>query len=635
MAKYAEQEQGTELLRGKRRIEVEHAPEAFTVVLPSWPEADQLRDAIADDVRPLTPSGLTPTIARVGVPRDALEGAMETVREQIGFVAHHEYAGPAGSRYATTDELHVSFAPDTSADQQQTILAAAGVRVKKRYRQLPGTYLVSVTDDAGGNPLKVARKLNDEADVVYAEPAIVNRLASTTRPIDDQLPWEWHLDSALFESADLDPAAGAFVRDAWSVTKGSRAITVAVLDDGFDLGHPDFQGEGKIVHPVDFRGGDDSPFPDAGDFHGTPCAGVAIAEENGSGCVGAAPGCSFMPVRIPNGLSDAWLIEIFAFVSARAHVASCSWTAKPGFYPLSAALYDTIQRAARVGGKDGRGLLIVFAAGNDGAPLRTDDEEFELEFRERDLQGRWQRRTINGPIFNGFGAHPEVVTVSASTSLRTRARYSNRGEQVAVAAPSNDFDPLTGRRLRGLGITTTDNEYFGSDFEPGKRYTNSFGGTSASCPLVAGIAALVKSVNPGLTARAIKQLLVSEADPLDGDAGAGKVNAGRAVTAAAQTIVGELWVSLTNAQAVKVIEEMIDDKHFRRRVLADPVRMLALRGLSVAAHSPPGGQIPDVDELKRILQLVREEERIGGPHVRRVYNTNLGCPQPGESPHWP
>jgi len=45
--------------------------------------------------------------------------------------------------------------------------------------------------------------------------------------------------------------------------------------------------------------GDIEPFPEKehgeqGDYHGTPCAGVAIAEENGIGCTGIAPGCAFM-----------------------------------------------------------------------------------------------------------------------------------------------------------------------------------------------------------------------------------------------------------------------------------------------------------------------------------------------------
>ena len=86
--------------------------------------------------------------------------------------------------------------------------------------------------------------------------------------------------------------------EAWDITRGARDVVVAVIDDGFDIDHPDFQGVGKIVQPRDFVDGDAKPFPTAANYHGTPCAGVAIAEANGRGVVGVAPGCAFMPVRI-------------------------------------------------------------------------------------------------------------------------------------------------------------------------------------------------------------------------------------------------------------------------------------------------------------------------------------------------
>ena len=57
--------------------------------------------------------------------------------------------------------------------------------------------------------------------------------------------------------------------------------------------------------------GDSNPFPEAGDYQGTPCAGVAIAESNGRGIVGIAHGCAFMPVRFPLTTDDDFLVDIF------------------------------------------------------------------------------------------------------------------------------------------------------------------------------------------------------------------------------------------------------------------------------------------------------------------------------------
>ena len=76
--------------------------------------------------------------------------------------------------------------------------------------------------------------------------------------------------------------------DAWEISRGERNIVVALLDDGFY--HPeDLVGEGKIVFPKDYIDGL-NPTPGPGDYHGTPCAGVALAESNGKGVVAIISG---------------------------------------------------------------------------------------------------------------------------------------------------------------------------------------------------------------------------------------------------------------------------------------------------------------------------------------------------------
>jgi subtilisin-like proprotein convertase family protein len=160
-----------------------------------------------------------------------------------------------------------------------------------------------------------------------------------------------------------------------------------------------------------------------------------------------------------------------------------------------------------------------------------------------------------------------VITVSASTSLNKKAIYSNWGAEVSVCAPSNNAPPGIGLPeagylftppeiqvpIRGLGIVTTDR--LGAEgYDPGD-FTTSFGGTSSACPVVAGVAALILSVNPDLTAAEVKQILQQTADKIvdtDPDPqlglrkgtyevggrcdwfGYGKVNAFRAVQAAMQ-----------------------------------------------------------------------------------------------------
>ena len=69
------------------------------------------------------------------------------------------------------------------------------------------------------------------------------------------------------------------VERAWDITRGLRSVVVAVVDDYFDLNHPDFQSMGKVVAPRDLKENDFLPLPGEKETsHGTACAGIAVAE---------------------------------------------------------------------------------------------------------------------------------------------------------------------------------------------------------------------------------------------------------------------------------------------------------------------------------------------------------------------
>ncbi len=567
-------DEGRFLCRGGQKIEVDRAEDTFTVNLRQPADATHLRsDADVRRVELLTRKVAKVTVVPGEETAQCRDKVMDRLRRSEKLVVHHEYIDHENPdvSYQITPEIMVKFKGDTSRERMAQILDKTGVVIKKDYPELGAVFLVEVTDAAGANPVKVSNRLEDNPEVEYAEPCLLNRFVHSSLPTDEQFAFQWHLYSKTHNAPDIDPLADANVYEAWQITRGKRDIVVAVIDDGFELSHPDFQGAGKVVEPVDFSGNDDQPLPEAGDYHGTPCAGVAIAEENGVGCVGAAPRCAFMPVRFPLGASDPWLIEIFRYVSQRAHIASCSWGMIPGNYPLSSAVRDTFSSLAHSGGKDGRGLIIVFAAGNYNAPLDS-TVDYPIRWLGRDAQGNWRTFTATGRIVNGYAAHPDIIAVSAITSLNRKSLYSNWGQQISVAAPSNNFDPTTLNRLPGRGITTTDNEYHGSSFSPGKRYTNSFGGTSSSTPLVAGICALLKSVNPELSALQVKAIIEATADkvedtskdPLYGHTkgtyandhshwfGFGKINALRALQEAASRLSPQRVFEKENATVMAI-----------------------------------------------------------------------------------
>lgn len=502
---------GSYVWRGGQKIELEKEDDRFTVI-PSNPEhLERLRKA--PGVRAVKP--VTNQVFKVETTATERDPAMTTLRsEAYSAIAHHAYRpkDAEGTVYYLTDTIIVRFDSKATSKQIDKLLGRYGLKVLKEYDELANTYLVQVTASSGENPIKVANRLTEEPMVASAEPNMVNRFQPAFIPNDGLFRRQWHLNSEAGVQLVADASVQASA--AWDTSRGERSIVVALIDDGFDLNHPDFQGPGKVVFPKDYVDGDANPFPESehGDYHGTPCAGVAIAESNGRGVVGVAHGCAFMPVRFPLSADDDLLIEIFEEVGRHADVISCSWGPPPVFAPLPLAVSETFKRLAMTGGPRRKGCVICFAAGNNNAPLN--DPVNAGGFVWLDFGSGLLRRT-GGPILNDFAAHPNVVAVAASTSLNKHSAYSNWGAEISVCAPSNNFHPLDPQQfVPGRGIWTTDNEAFGDGFTAHSRYTGRFGGTSSATPLTAGMAALVLSANPELTAAEVKDVLQSTADKI-------------------------------------------------------------------------------------------------------------------------
>jgi subtilisin family serine protease len=535
--------------RGGRRIELEKETDRFTVIPSSAGQLERVRST--PGVRGI--KGVTNQVFKVETTPNERDAAMAAMRsDPLAAVVHHAYRpkGSEGTIYYLTDKIIVRFDLKATNAQIDKMLAKYALKVLKEYEGEKNTLLVQVTSSSEANPIKVANAMAEEKLVLSAEPNMVNRFMSAYIPPDGYFSRQWHLNAK--KKPQLVAEASVAAPKAWDITRGERNIVVAVVDDGFDLSHPDFKGTGKVVFPKDYVDGDANPFPEtaAGDYHGTPCAGVAIAESNGRGVVGIAHGCAFMPVRFPLAADDDLLIEIFEETAAKADVISCSWGPPPVYAPLSTAFAKTLTRLAKTGGPRGKGVVICFAAANFDAPIN--DRQNAGGFTWLDY-GTGTLHTTTGPILNGLAAHPAVIAVAASTSLNKHAAYSNWGAEISVCAPSDNFHPrVPSQFVPGRGIWTTDNEAYGDGFTARSRYTGQFGGTSSATPLVAGVAALVLSANPKLTAAAVKDILQTTADKIvDADAdivlgtncgqykdgrcdwfGCGKVNAAKAVAEA-------------------------------------------------------------------------------------------------------
>jgi subtilisin family serine protease/subtilisin-like proprotein convertase family protein len=476
--------------------------------------------------------------------------------QDVSFASHvYQLEASPQTRVYLLDQLTVQFSPDVSISAIDAIATPLGLTRYDTLTDISNTYLFQISPQATENPIKIANRLSRYPEVLLAEPNIVVETGLHYRPKDTLYKDQWHLNHG--GGQQLSPNSHISVEKAWDITRGSRSVVIAVTDDAFDLNHPDLQGIGKIVAPRDLKNKDGLPMPkETYENHGTACAGLALAEETGTGIVGVAPGCSFMPIQTTGFLDDNSIDDLFNWaIEKGAAVISCSWSPAAVYFPLSLRQRAAVTRATTKG-RNGKGCVVVFSAGNANRPVSGSVEE----------QG-WPNNVLRGVIqwLGGFAVHPDVITVAACTSLNRKAVYSNWGPSITIAAPSNNAPPsmalpdvgnvATGPaiqdRFEGLGMVTCDRSskagYSSDD------YTFGFGGTSSACPVVAGVAGLILSANPDLTAQEVKQILQDTADKIIDDSpdpqlrlnhgrydnkgysqwfGYGKVNAYKAVKAA-------------------------------------------------------------------------------------------------------
>lgn len=377
-----------------------------------------------------------------------------------------------GAEIGLDNKLFVEFPKAPTRKAINKLEQTYGLRAIWRFPEKLDGVVFELTEMAKENPIKISNKLVKTKMYAYVEPCLIEAKIGKAIPNDAGFRRQWHL---LNTGQDAGvPGADCNAVEAWDYTWGHPGITVAIIDDGFDLEHPDFAVEGKIRSPYDATEHDTSPRPSGfSENHGTSCAGVAIAARGGGISVGVAPDCAFMPIRHAGRLGD--YDEALAFYYAfrnSADVISCSWGPYDAYlnelWPLPRLTQFVIDICAKHG-RGGKGIPIFFAAGNGNEPLKLD----------------------------GYANYRNVIAVAACTNEDKKAWYSDYGANVWVTAPSNGGT---------LGIFTTDRTG-PAGYSWHSDYTDEFGGTSSATPLVAGVAALMLSVNPDLKISQIKNIL--------------------------------------------------------------------------------------------------------------------------------
>ena len=483
--------------------------------------------------------------------KEALKSILKTKKEV--YTCQQLYTLENGPDICIFDEIIVKFLPSTS---------------KKRQNELNSKYETRVIEDCeifqilrvskGGDALDIANKYFESGLVEFSKPNFLSNFVPY-----QVIPNDTYFGNQITcnntgqtfndgHSGTIDADIDA--PEAWEMTTGSNDIIVAVIDEGVTSDHPDLPNTRQVrLAGSDFADGDADPSPTGNNNHGNSCAGVIGASmNNNQGIAGIAPNCRIMPIRINYSSSTvADFANAIRFAANNgADVISNSWGLNYNGLqpPYSPNLYPEVVTAIQYAvdnGRNNRGCVVLFAVGNNAD------------------------HTVNNNGYVGFPANVTitgVISVGASDRNDHQANYSPSSnpnhaynQLVDIVAPSHRAYPcqIQGETFEMWTIDIPNANGYNSwhsteacmnppalgEILPTTgtnflSYTGRFGGTSHSCPVVAGVAALVLSVNPALTYQQVYNLIVGSADQVGGytytngrsvELGYGRVNACRAV----------------------------------------------------------------------------------------------------------
>ncbi len=327
-----------------------------------------------------------------------------------------------------------------------------------------------------------------------------------------QIDWLWHLQKIQANFA-------------WDITKGSANVRIAILDTWFDINHPDLSQ--KLLVNSDPFSNTQFSSDCTRNHHGSTVASFAAAHTDGGGQLASA---GFNSMIIPY---QAWAGSYLE----RAHHASLGMnadvlTSSAGGWRCS----NTPNEIERIAVQEilDNGTIIVMPAGN-GITIYQDGTTTP------NTRCRPHGSSMDRPWYPLSPLYDDRIIIVTSTDLNDNHTYVEDGvtrihshyPEVDICAPG----------YRVMGAQSTQKDENGTCVPNSWPYYGGCIGTSFATPIVAGVCALMKSVNPCLTPTQARSIIRATANPVadahlyPGLLGAGRVNAYEAVKLAGTRII--------------------------------------------------------------------------------------------------
>jgi len=398
---------------------------------------------------------------------------IETLKSNTNLIVAPYFEDKTGEKIGLSNYFYVKLKESTDFEVLLQQIEKYNVELVGYNKFMPLWFTLSVTPQSR-NALQMANLFYETGLFQHAEPDLMvdvqlNNAESspenTSTSFDPYYPYQWHLNNTGQNGGivGIDINAEA----AWNITTGDYNTTIAVLDDGIEIYHPDLAAN-SASWGYDTETGT-SPSQVYGS-HGTACGGiVAGVGNNGLGISGVAPNGGLISVSL-NFLNTINYSQRFAngiywsVLYADVEIISNSWRTIPS------VLVDDAIDYALINGRGGLGTVVVFA--------------------------------------------PDILSVGAMSPCGER-KSQNSCDGVYWPCGGSGYGNELDIVAPGVFIPTTDRQ--GNNGYNNTDYKLDFDGTSAACPIVAGVAALVLSVNSNLTVYEVNDIIEQSAQKVRSD----------------------------------------------------------------------------------------------------------------------